>query len=701
MPNTVIGPSIDNELTPSILPIALGGTSATTIAGAIANFGAVSIEEKGTEDGPIPITNNIIPLAYIPSHLIELTLSISGPRTLIASATGSYKITNFSMSKVYTVSCLNGVISRNGDTISYTAPGSAGTGVFIVNNKRYSIQITGGGIVSPTITSPINDATNLNSTVSITSSAFATTGGPGDTHKDSSWDLATDPLFTTIISQLSHSVANKTTWSVSGLVPNTNYYVRVRHTGNTMGDSAWSIISTFKTRSSYLPVVNKAMLTNPVLPPLNPATLGDWFGWSVSISRDGRVIAIGAPYMGAFVVTTTTRKIAQAGKVYLYRKNGLGTWDLEQILTANIEVATPGIAVEWFGYKVSLNADGTTLAASAPGHKLPPGNLNNGAVYIFTATGTTPGAIWVKQSMISMPAPNTYDWFGRGIKLSNDGNTLIVGAQGHDTTVLDGGSTHIFTRAPGGSVWQAVVYIPTPNAAASDLFGWEVACNSDVTVIASSKRLANTAKGMDTGSVYIYAFNGTAVTLEAGPVFASDALVGDNFGYSLLFNEDGTELYVGAILAQKTNPGRTWTRGGAVYVFRRTVSGQTVTWPQVAKIMAPEVTNVSSNEHFGSSLAMTADSNSLFIGSQLHDDLVSGGKGRESGAVYVFTKIDSAWVYNTTLIPSQAVINSAVGTSIGVSANGETLIIGGPSQLYNAGAAMTPLNLYGHAWVYG
>ncbi len=102
-------------------------------------------------------------------------------------------------------------------------------------------------ITSPTITAPTAGATGIGTSPTLTSSAFAVTGG-SDTHQSSRWQISTDPTFATVTVDSGVSTTAKVSYTVSAtLAFGVVYYARVQHTGATYGSSSWSAVSSFTT----------------------------------------------------------------------------------------------------------------------------------------------------------------------------------------------------------------------------------------------------------------------------------------------------------------------------------------------------------------------------------------------------------------------------------------------------------------------
>ncbi len=101
-------------------------------------------------------------------------------------------------------------------------------------------------VVQPTIQSPQNQQLNLQAPVTVTASAFATSGY-GESldnpslllHASSDWLISTTENFSNIVAMSSNDVVNKTSWLPPNLGPLTLYYVKVRYR-NSAVVSTWS-----------------------------------------------------------------------------------------------------------------------------------------------------------------------------------------------------------------------------------------------------------------------------------------------------------------------------------------------------------------------------------------------------------------------------------------------------------------------------
>ena len=206
-------------------------------------------------------------------------------------------------------------------------------------------------------------------------------------------------------------------------------------------------------------------------------------------------------------------------------------WKPKSIATLKASNSTKD---DQFGFTVALSGDGNTMAVSSTaedsaakginGNQADHSALNAGAVYVFIRNG---GA-WVQQAYVKASNAKKGDQFGSALALSNDGNTMAVGAVGEPSsaTGIDGdqadasmpgaGAVYVFTRT--GATWSQQAYVKASNTGEKtdgDQFGYSVAISSDGNTLATgaiSERSAATGingnqadKSADgAGAVYVY-----------------------------------------------------------------------------------------------------------------------------------------------------------------------------------------------------
>jgi hypothetical protein len=442
----------------------------------------------------------------------------------------------------------------------------------------------------------------------------------------------------------------------------------------------------------------------------------DQFGYSVSVSADGKVLAVGAIWedsSGIGVGTTPDEGASKSGAVYVYTRSG-GNWIFEAFLKASNTGAN-----DQFGRSVSLSADGNTLAVGAlyedssgtgVGSTPDEGASDSGAVYVYTRSGGN----WIVEAFLKASNTGADDQFGSSVSLSANGNTLAVGADleassgtGVGSTPDEGafgsGAVYVYTRS--GGIWIFEAFLKASNAGALDYFGYSVSLSADgntLAVGANNEASSGTGVGstpdegtQDSGAVYVYTRSGGAWTFEAF-LKASNTGVFDYFGYSVSLSADGNTLAVGAILEDSsgTGVGSTPDEGasgsGAVYVYTRSGGN----WVFEAFVKA---SNTGVNDQFGRSVSLSADGNTLAV-SALSEDSSGTGVGStpdegasDSGAVYVYTRSGGAWIFEDFVKAGNTGASDKFGSAVSLSADGNTLAVGADFEASSGtGVGSTP-----------
>jgi hypothetical protein len=162
-----------------------------------------------------------------------------------------------------------------------------------------------------------------------------------------------------------------------------------------------------------------------------PAARGyDFFGSDVALSNAGNVLVIGAQYEGY----DAPSQDAGPGSVFVYKRRS-GAWAQETMLRASRAQDSAS-----FGRTVEVSSAGDVVAVGAPYETVDSEGAAQsaaGAVYVFKKQA---GA-WTEQQAITAPAPQSHDWFGWGVRLSDNGRDLAVLAaeQNPDTEDYDVG----------------------------------------------------------------------------------------------------------------------------------------------------------------------------------------------------------------------------------------------------------------------
>lgn len=122
----------------------------------------------------------------------------------------------------------------------------------------FTTKATYAYVNTPTVTTPTNGQTEIPEQPTLQSSAFATTGG-ADTHASSQWQIRlAGGTWAAPLHDSGASTTNKTSYTVPNgvlVAGQTQYVMRVRHTGTSLGASEWSSDIAFTTKQQFAQII--------------------------------------------------------------------------------------------------------------------------------------------------------------------------------------------------------------------------------------------------------------------------------------------------------------------------------------------------------------------------------------------------------------------------------------------------------------
>jgi len=249
------------------------------------------------------------------------------------------------------------------------------------------------------------------------------------------------------------------------------------------------------------------------------------------------------------------------GVAFIFTRSGT-SWSLQQKLSPS-DVST----ADYGGAAVDINADGTYAIVGAYGVEENSNlNDNNGAVYVFTRSGST----WTQQQKLTASDSQAGDQFGIECSISDDGDYIVVGALGEDGGSGDptsaSGAAYVFYRS--GSTWSQQAKLTASDAQASDQFGHSVDISGDGTRVVVGAYLEDGGSGdpaSNSGAAYVFKRDGTSWT-EEKIILASDAQANDKFTERVRINKAGDTIISGAD-QEDGGSGDPLTNAGAAYIF--------------------------------------------------------------------------------------------------------------------------------------
>ena len=628
----------------------VSATSGTvTILGATISYTAPST--PGTAG--FEINGNTIPVTIT---VAGNTPTIIGPTSLLEGTSGTYTISNYDANVTYTVTPISGTITINQATITYTAPAVAGTSGFVINGVTVNVSINPPAtpIISGPSTAPVNSVVEFTITNYVVGASYAVSATVG-----------TVTINQATITYNTPATAGQGGFTVGGINVPVNIISAYIDTPSVISPVAGSTslqLTLTATSSAFQAsgmndtqaaanwqLATDSAFTNIVLQSINSTT--NLSSWVVSNLEANTTYYIRVQYIGNSGATSAWSIANQfTTKIYVTPKNIL------QSITSAASESTQSMQ---FGYSVAMDDAGVTAVVSAITGGNNPNFTDTGAIFIFKNNG----GVWTETQMLTAPDPQSYPYFGKGLAISGDGNTIVVGAYNQNVGSNSSlGSGYIFTFNGTSFVFSAEVF-PTGSLAVAGIhFGSSVSVNSNGTVIAFG---ANGCTGGSTsGIVYIFTGSGSTWT-QVAVLQASDKTVNDNFGNSVALSSSGATLIVGAPFGIVNNV----QSAGKAYIFQNTVNG----WEQTAEILSP---SVSKNSYFGNSVAINQGANVVVIGCM-------GAATTGNCYVYTYSTSTSSWALTATLIPSDLTMSLNFGFSVDMSLDGNTIIVGANNSTVN------------------
>jgi hypothetical protein len=307
-------------------------------------------------------------------------------------------------------------------------------------------------------------------------------------------------------------------------------------------------------------------------------------------------------------------------------------------------IGSPSTPTDGQGTSVALSADGNTLAVGAPNN-----NAGIGATWIFIRSGST----WTQQAQLVGIGTSGDSNQGASVALSGDGNTLAVGGPTDGLSSGPSGATWIFIRS--GSAWtqQAKLvgagYATTRRSTGQ---GYSVSLSVDGNTLATGDIDDNSQDG----ATWIFVRSSTVWTQQGNKLTQSQG--GALEGYAESLSANGNILAVGA-------PGFSSSAGG-VFIYYRYQG----IWNLLQQITATGGVGTSS---LGSSVSLSADGNIL----------ASGGPNDNSaiGATWIFNNYNGLYTQlGNKIVANGYTTPASQGISVSLSADGNTLYIGGPTD---------------------
>ena len=385
----------------------------------------------------------------------------------------------------------------------------------------------------------------------------------------------------------------------------------------------------------------------------------DFSGYSVSLSADGTIVAIGAVYNGGngsysghvrvlkidsfgnFTYTSDTPAVADVyGNIVLLRSTGTCTLTATQSATISYtsDTITATLTVEpsmyiqrgldingesagdVSGSSVSLSSDGNTLAIGIPGTLV--NGLGTGITRVYKWNLSSTPASWLQHGE-DILGESSGDNSGSYVSLSSDGNRIAIGAPYANSTT---GNTSVFE-------WNTTSWVQLGQningESEGDYSGSSVSLSADGTIVAIGA-YASDASGYASGRVRVYIYDATKTTavtdqssIDFGPIGwrrlgqdINGVSAEDNTGNSVSLSADGNRIAIGSYNSNSST--------GHTSVFE----WNTTSWVQLGQ----NINGESEGDYSGGSVSLSADGTTVAIGSEYNNN----SNGSSSGSTRIF-----------------------------------------------------------------
>lgn len=245
---------------------------------------------------------------------------------------------------------------------------------------------------------------------------------------------------------------------------------------------------------------------------------------------------------------------------------------------------------------------------------------------------------------------------GWSVSVSGDGNTAIVGGISDNNNT---GAVWVWTRNSGIWTQQGNKLVGSGTVGSPIYQGESIAISSDGNTVIVGGRGDNNF----TGAAWVWVRSNGVWTQQGNKLVGLGGVGGSvQQGYAVALSADGNTAFVGS----SSQGGWIWTRNGGVWT------------QQGPKLLG---SGAGSNVGQGQSVALSADGNTAIMGGP--------GDNAGVGAVWVWTRNGGIWTQQGNKLVGSGAVGPFVyqGSSISISADGNTAVVGGILDNTETGAA--------------
>lgn len=320
-----------------------------------------------------------------------------------------------------------------------------------------------------------------------------------------------------------------------------------------------------------------------------------------------------------------------------------------------------------FGCSVAVSDNGETVLVGDTADPSQNGD-KAGAVYVFRNDGDQ----WHRRTKLTPENRPSFNTFGSALALTNNDETVLIGAKYNDTPSQAAGAVYVFNYTT--EDWQQQEIIRANDANTGNNFGCAIDTTDDRDISIIGARGDKDPHGLDdrniaSGSAYAFEWTDNSWEQQA-KITAEDGNGGERFGSAVAVSDDGTTAVIGAPLENLPDG----TDAGAAYVFTRSGS----TWQQQSKLIASDAKKT--GDGFGGAVGISSDGNTVVVGAQnTPEDGYPRQDGTPKGTAYIFHRNGETWTQRQKLNRDQTY---QFGEDVAMLDGGSTVLVAGRERVY-------------------
>lgn len=259
------------------------------------------------------------------------------------------------------------------------------------------------------------------------------------------------------------------------------------------------------------------------------------FGHSAALSSDGKTALV-----GTYHSETGRQPDETSGPAYVFSESG-GTWNEKAMLTPD------GEQTKSYSFSIGLSGDGDTAIV---------GDIPFSA-YVFSKENN----LWSQKAELTGENPDVNERFGYSVAISENGTIVVIGAP----WAGGNGAAYVFNKSNSSWIQEAKLTVDGDDDVPTDDIGSSVAISNDGNTVVIGAINGENKNGDNTGAAHVFNKIDASWRHEE-KISADDGESGDEFGHSTAISGDGTTT----VITSRGDDNMGVKDAGAGYIFNTT-----------------------------------------------------------------------------------------------------------------------------------